>query len=129
MNLRLRTLAAAALLQLLAAPVHACLFARDAKPEEWDAWATTLLAGEVTGIEQERSFDVIAVRVAHTYKGPQGAAATLTIPARMWASCKLERPAVGARVLVALNANGDTLLVPLTEEYAERMRRHRDRSR
>ena len=35
-----------------------------------------------------------------------------------------ERPAVGARVLVALNPNSDTLLVPLTPGYSELLRRH-----
>ena len=40
----------------------------------------------------------------------------------MWASCGLVRPAVGTRVLVALNPNSDTLLVPLTEGYSQRLR-------
>jgi hypothetical protein len=40
----------------------------------------------------------------------------------MWASCNLVRPAAGARVLVALNANGDTLLVPLEAAYSARLR-------
>jgi hypothetical protein len=43
----------------------------------------------------------------------------------MWSSCYLERPAVGAHVLVALNPNGDTLLVPLTQSYGERLRQLR----
>lgn len=117
------------LLQLCIASAHACLFARDAKPEEWDAWGTAVFSGEVTSVAQERSSDLIGVRVTETYKGPQGDTATLQIPSRMWASCKLERPAIGARVLVALNANSDTLLVPLSDDYAERLRRHRDRTK
>jgi len=43
----------------------------------------------------------------------------------MWSSCRLERPAVGARVLVALNPNSDTLLVPLAPGYSELLRRDR----
>ena len=120
---------AAALLQLVMASAQACLFARDARPEEWDAWATALFAGEVIRVAAEGPTDLIGVRVAETYKGPKGETATLQIPARMWASCRLERPALGARVLVALNANSDTLLVPLSEDYAERLRRHRDRAK
>jgi len=49
----------------------------------------------------------------------------LRVPSRMWSSCRLERPAVGARVLVALNPNGDTLLVPLAPGYSERLRSDR----
>jgi hypothetical protein len=43
----------------------------------------------------------------------------------MWTSCYLERPALGAHVLVALNPNGDTLVVPLTPSYGERLRQLR----
>jgi hypothetical protein len=86
-----------------------------------------LFAADVTGVEQDvpKSLDIITVRVAETFKGPQASSATLQVPSRLWASCRLERPAVGAHVLVALNANNDTLLVPLTSAYAELLKKHR----
>lgn len=109
---------------LVPACAHACLFARDTQPAYWFEWANALFAGDVSAVEHDiqKSLDIITVRVVETYKGPQGAVATLQVPSRMWASCKLELPAIGARVLVALNPNSDTLLVPLTESYAERLR-------
>jgi hypothetical protein len=112
-------------LQLLLGSAHACRFAQDAPPPQWYEWSSSLFAADVTGIEidRQKSLDVISVRVMETFKGPErAAAASLRIPSRMWASCYLERPAVGAHVLVALNPNGDTLLVPLTPAYAERLR-------
>jgi hypothetical protein len=121
-------LLAIAVLQFMAGSAHACRFAQDAQPEHWYQWASALFAADVTNLEQDRqkSLDVISVRVVETYKGPERAAfATLQIPNRMWSSCRLERPAVGARVLVALNPNGDTLLVPLTSSYTELLRQHR----
>jgi hypothetical protein len=113
--------------QLLPGTALACRFAQDAPPAQWHEWSSALFAADVTGVELDRqkSLDVITVRVLETFKGPEGAAAaTLRVPSRMWTSCYLERPAVGARVLVALNPNGDTLVVPLTESYGERLRRH-----
>jgi hypothetical protein len=108
---------------LAAGPAQACLFARDAKPQDWLEWASVLLASDVGGIEQDKTMDVVRLEVRETFKGPPAAqTATLQVPARMWAACRLERPAVGARVLVAINANSDALLVPLTPEYAERLR-------
>jgi len=107
---------------------HACRFARDAQPGEWYEWANALFSAEVTSLEADtgKSADVIGLRVVETFKGPAGAAAaTLRVPSRMWSSCRLERPAVGARVLVALNPNSDTLLVPLAPGYSERLRRER----
>ena len=122
----MRGLLALLLFSLLTASAHACLFARDARPQDWNDWATVLFAADVTGVEQDvqKSLDVITVRVTETFKGPQAATATLQVPSRLWASCRLERPAVGAHVLVALNANNDTLLVPLTSAYAELLRKH-----
>ena len=115
----------AIILLLAAGSAQACLFARDAQPKDWDQWAEALFAADVVGIEENRAkaLDVITLHVVETFKGPRAAAsATLQIPKRMWAGCRLERPAVGARVLAALNPNGDALLVPLTMEYRERLR-------
>jgi hypothetical protein len=108
---------------LTAAPAQACLFARDARPEDWLQWASVLLAADVRGIEQDNALDVVRLDVRETFKGPPAAqTATLHVPARMWAACRLERPAAGAHVLVAINPNSDALLVPLTPQYADRLR-------
>ena len=114
-------------LQLLMGTAHACRFAQDAQPAQWYEWANSLFSADVTSVEADagKAADVIGLRVVETFKGPAGAAAaTLHVPSRMWRSCRLERPAVGARVLVALNPNSDTLLVPLTPGYSELLRRH-----
>lgn len=113
---------------VVATNANACLFARNTQPQYWYEWAAVLFAADVTQVAQERdkALDVITVRVVETFKGPQHAAnATLEIPMRMWKSCQLERPAEGAHVLVALNPNSDTLVVPLTPAYAESLRRRR----
>jgi hypothetical protein len=103
----LRYLIALAACLFLNGAAHACLFARDAKPQDWYQWANVLFAADVV----------------ETFKGPEAAAtASLQVPSNLWAACKLERPTVGTRVLGALNANSDALLVPLSPEYAERMR-------
>jgi len=107
--------------------VHAaqatCMFARDTKPQEWYEWATVLVAGDVATVEQRGSIDVVSLRVVEAYKGPAGVqTATLEIPQKLWATCRIARPSVGDHVLGALNANSDALLVPLTEAYAERLR-------
>ena len=108
---------------LAAAPAQACLFARDAQPKDWLEWATVLLAADVSSIEADKGMDVVRLGVRETFKGPPAAqTATLQVPSRMWASCKLERPAVGARVLVAINPNSDALLVPLSSAYADQLR-------
>jgi hypothetical protein len=122
----LRGLLALLLFPLLTASAHACLFAKDARPQDWNDWATVLFAADVIGVEQDvqKSLDVITVRVAETFKGPPASSATLQVPSRLWTSCRLERPAVGAHVLVALNANNDTLLVPLTSAYAALLKKH-----
>lgn len=112
------------LLQTLATGAAACRFARDAQPAEWYEWSSALFAGDVTRVEadSQKALDHISVRIVETFKGRAGTAASLTVPSRMWASCNLVRPAAGARVLVALNSNGDTLLVPLTAAYGDRLR-------
>ena len=115
-------------LQLLMGTAQACRFAQDAQPAQWYEWANSLFSADVTSVEADagKSADVITLRVVETFKGPAGAAAaTLRVPSRMWSSCRLERPAVGARVLVALNPNSDTLLVPLAAGYSELLRRDR----
>ena len=98
-----------------------CMFARDAKPQDWYEWASVLVAGDVAAVGQRGSIDVVSLRVVETFKGPPAAAtATLEVPQNLWATCRIERPAVGERVLGALNANNDALLVPLTSAYADR---------
>jgi len=100
-----------------------CMFARDAKPQDWYEWASVLVAGDVAAVEQRGSIDVVSLRVVETFKGPPAAAtATLEVPQKLWATCRIDRPAVGERVLGALNANNDALLVPLTAAYADRLR-------
>jgi hypothetical protein len=106
-----------------AGQAQACLFARDAQPKDWLEWATVLLAADLSSIEEAGGTDSLKLAVRETFKGPPAAeTATLRVPSRMWASCRLERPAVGAHVLVAINANNDALLVPLTSQYADRLR-------
>ena len=111
------------LLLFLAGPAQACLFARDAQPADWLAWANVLVAADVTALEQEKGMDVVKLAIVETFKGPPaGETATLQVPSRMWAACRLERPAAGAHVLVALNPNSDALVVPLSADYAARLR-------
>lgn len=108
---------------LAAGSAQACLFARDAQPKDWLDWATVLVAADVVAITQDKAMDVVELKVQETFKGPPMAqAAKLEVPSRLWTSCRLERPAVGAHVLVAINPNNDALLVPLSEQYAQRMR-------
>ena len=120
-------LIAVVILQFLVGWAHACLFARDAQPKDWYEWASALFAADVTNVEQDRgkSLDIITTRVVETFKGPKGATATVEVPQRIWSACRLELPVVGAHVLVALNPNGDALLIPLTASYAELLRRLR----
>jgi hypothetical protein len=117
-----------AVLQMMVTAAHACRFARDAAPADWLQWSSALFAADVAAVDADapKALDVINVRIVETFKGPHGAAtATLRVPSRMWASCRLERPALGAQVLVAINSNGDTLLVPLSAGYRERLRHER----
>jgi hypothetical protein len=103
---------------------QACLFARDAQPKDWLDWAAVLLAADVSGIEKQNGMDVVRLSVRETFKGPPAAqTATLQVPSRMWAACRLERPALGAHVLVAINPASDALVVPLTADEAEKIRR------
>lgn len=106
---------------------QACLFATSTPPEGWYQWAAKgLFAGDVTAVEKDaqKPVDVITVRVVETFKGPDASNGTLTVrvPSRNWAACKIEIPAAGARVLVAMNANSEVMLVPLSTAYAEKLR-------
>lgn len=104
---------------------HACLFATSTPPEGWFQWSSGLFAGDVTAIEK----DVVTVKVAETFKGPDATRGTLTLnlSERYWSNCRVEKPAVGARVLAALNANGEAMLVPLSASYAEELRAYQKR--
>lgn len=115
------------ILLLATNPVHACLFATTTPPEGWYRWATILVAADVTELGKEAAKDVVTARVVETFKGPEGPEGTITVsvPSRHWTSCKLEVPAVGARVLVALNPNSDAMLVPLSAKLAEGLRAHK----
>jgi len=112
---------------------HACLFATSTPPEGWYQWAKGLFAGDVTAVETDaqKPVDVITVRVVETFKGPDATNGTLTVrvPSRNWAACKLEVPAAGARVLVAMNPNSEVMLVPLSTAYAEKLRAIRGQGR
>jgi hypothetical protein len=116
----LRRLLVIAVLQLATGWAQACLFATSTPPEGWYQWASGLFAGDVTGVEK----NVFTVRVVETFKGPDAAHGTLTVQLsdRYWTSCRVERPAVGTRVLVAMNANNDAMLVPLSAAYADQLR-------
>ena len=123
----LRRLLAAALLQLAAGGAQACLFATSTPPEGWYQWASLLLAADVTQLDRDpqKPVDVITARVVESFKGPEiTGTGTLTVrlSSRYWANCKVEMPAAGARVLVALNPNGDAMLVPLSAGLAEQLR-------
>ena len=104
---------------------QACLFATSTPPEGWFQWSTGLFAGDVTAIEK----DVVTVKVAETFKGPDATRGTLTLnlSERYWSNCRVEKPALGARVLAALNANGEAMLVPLSASYAEELRAYQKR--
>jgi hypothetical protein len=124
-----RRLALIAILQLATGWAHACLFATSTPPDGWYRWASILVAADVTEIAKEagKPADVITARVVETFKGPEGPEGTITVsvPSRHWASCKLEVPKVGARVLVALNPNSDAMLVPLSTNLAQGLREHK----
>jgi hypothetical protein len=108
---------------LVVGSAHACLFATSTTPEGWFQWSSGLFAGDVTGIEK----DVVTVKVVETFKGPDASRGTLTLnlSEKYWTNCRVAKPALGARVLAALNANGEAMLVPLSEGYAERLRQQR----
>jgi len=114
-----------ALLLVLSAPAAhgTCLFAKDTPPHGWYEWAAVLMAGEVTQVESRGRIDIVSLAVSETFKGPANVkTATLEVPSKLWGVCKIARPAVGERVLGALNANSDALVVPLNEQYAARLR-------
>jgi hypothetical protein len=127
----LRRLLAIAVLHLASGWAHACLFATSTPPQGWYEWSTALFAGDVTALEKDaqKPVDVVIVKVVETFKGPDAARGTLTVrlSSRYWSNCKVEMPAVGARVLVAMNANSEAMLVPLSASYAEQLRAHRIR--
>jgi hypothetical protein len=62
--------------------------------------------------------------VVETFKGADATNGTLTVrvPSRNWAACKIDVPIAGARVLVAMNASSEVLLVPLSASYTEQLR-------
>jgi len=118
-----RALLALGLISLTAPAQGQCLFARDTKPQDWYEWANVLVAADVTGVEAKGRVDVVSLRVVETFKGPAGVeTATMQVPNNFWEACRLERPAAGARVLGALNANNDALVVPLSASYADQLR-------
>jgi len=128
--LKLRHAITAAVLQLASSWTHACLFATSTPPEGWYQWSAQLFGGDVTAVGKDESkpVDVITVKVVETFKGPEtphGGTLTVRVPSRNWAACKLEIPVAGNRVLVALNANSEVMLVPLSASYAEQLRRIR----
>jgi predicted DCC family thiol-disulfide oxidoreductase YuxK len=127
---RMVLLLVVAVFQFATVDAQACLYGRNVPPKGWYDWANTLFAGSVTKVEQDRanSVDTITVRVVETFKGTVGDVATVRIPNRLWATCKLEVPVVGASVLVALNQESDSALIPLTADYAEQLRAHRGRA-
>ena len=129
--MRFRHLLAVAVLSLVAARAHACLFATSTPPAGWFEWSSALFAGDVTALEKDgqKPVDVVTVKVLETFKGPDAAHGTLTVrlSSRYWSNCRVEMPAVGARVLVAMNPNSDAMLVPLSASYAEQLRAHRIR--
>jgi len=118
-----RALAALLLGCVLLPAQAACLSTRDSKPQDWYAWANVLVAADVTGVTQRGRYDVLSLRVVEAFKGPAGVETlTLEVPANLWEGCKVERPAVGARVLGALNANHDANVVGLDASYADALR-------
>lgn len=125
--MRFRHLIALAVLQLSAGWAQACLFAASTKPEGWYEWSSALFGGDVTKVAREKSIDVVTVRVAETFKGPDSKGGTLTVQlsSRYWSNCRVELPVGGAHVLVAINPNGDAMLVPLSASYAEQLRQLR----
>jgi hypothetical protein len=124
--MRVRPLIAVAVLLLATEGAYACLFATSTPPEGWYQWSSMLYAGDVAAVEK----DVITVRVVETFKGPEAAGTgtlTVSLSTRYWTNCKVEKPAVGARVLVAMNANSEAMLVSLSAGLAEALRAHRKR--
>jgi hypothetical protein len=115
-----------AVLLLVPGLAHACLFVTTTPPEGWYQWSERLFGGDVTAIakDADKRVDVISVNVVETFKGPEVSLATLEVrvPSRHWSLCKMEMPGTGTRVLVALNANSEVMLVPLSTDYADKLR-------
>ena len=115
-----------AVLLFMPALAHACLFLASTSPEGWYQWSTRMFGGYVAAIakDQARPVDIITVRVVETFKGADAAGGMITarVPSRNWAACKRAIPEVGARVLVALNANDEAEVVPLSNDYATKFR-------
>ena len=129
-----RRLALIAVLQFATGWAHACLFATTTPPAGWFQWASLLFAADVTeiGKDPQKPVDIITARVVETFKGPQAAGTgtlTVSLSGRYWTDCKVERPALGARVLVAMNAASDAMLVPLSASYAEQLRAYQHKAR
>jgi hypothetical protein len=124
--MKVRHLLAVAVLLLATGRAYACLFATSTPPEGWYQWSSMLYAGDVAAVET----NVVTVRVVETFKGPQAAGTgtlTVSLSSRYWTNCKVDKPAVGARVLVAMNANSDAMLVPLTASFADKLRAYKAR--
>ena len=121
-------------LLLTSSAAQACLFATKTPPQGWYEWASGLFAGEVSAVEKDaqKPVDVITVRVLETFKGPDAAGTgtlTVRLSSRYWTNCKVEMPPVGARVLVAMNANSDAMLVPLSAAFHEELRSYKAKQR
>lgn len=119
-----------AVLQLVTGWAHACLFATSTPAEGWYRWSSMLFAADVTelGADPHKPLDIVTARVVETFKGADAAGTgtlTVSLSNRYWTNCKVQKPAVGARVLVAMNANGEAMLVPLSASYADELRRQR----
>ena len=130
--MQFRHLIAIAVLQLAAGAAHACLFATSTPPEGWYQWASVLFAADVTeiGRDDKRAVDVVTARVVETFKGPEVVGTgtlTVRLSNRYWVNCKVEMPAPGARVLVAMNANSDAMLVALSAAFADALRAYKKR--
>lgn len=107
------------ILSLAAWPALACSYARDVRPERWHDWAAALFMGEVTEVRAE----VIALRVIETFKGAEGASATVRMPERVRVACGLALPKQGDELLVGFDAQGNAAWVPLRPAYLEALRR------
>lgn len=124
--MKVRHLIAVAVLTLAAGRAYACLFATSTPPEGWYQWSSMLYAGDVAAVEK----NVVTVRVVETFKGPEAAGTgtlTVSLSSRYWTNCKVERPAPGARVLVAMNANSEAMLVPLSASFADKLRAYKSK--
>lgn len=130
--MKVRHLIAITVLMLATTRAYACLFATSTPPEGWFEWASMLFAADVAEIakDPQKPVDVITARVVETFKGPEAAGTgtlTVSLSSRYWTNCKVEKPALGARVLVAMNSNSEAMLVPLTASFAAKLRSYKAR--